>query len=292
MKKSKSETEKIQLARPFVKWVGGKRQLLPELRKRVPGTWDPDRDAYAEPFVGSGALYFELRPKRARLSDLSLELVTCWRTVRNDVASLIRQLKSLERRYRLDPQSTYYEVRGWSPKDLDAATMSARFILLNKAGFNGLYRVNKSGMFNSPWGKNPSVTICDDENLHRCSDLMHSGDVMIGHGDFATDRNFHPGTLLYLDPPYAPRSKTANFRGFNPVQFSAADHVRLAEYAREMSDIGCHVLVSQSDDEEVAQLYRDRGFTVERVDAVRKVNSCGYARGRVGELIISRRASR
>jgi DNA adenine methylase len=292
MTKSKRETEKIQLARPFVKWVGGKRQLLPELRKRVPDSWSPDRDPYAELFVGSGALYFELRPRRALVCDLSQELVAVWKAVRDDVVSVIHQLRSLERRYRLDPEPTYYEVRGWRPADLGPSTLAARFILLNKAGFNGLYRVNKLGLFNSPWGRNPAVTICDAENLQRCSDLMREGELKIECGDFDSARDLKPGTLVYLDPPYVPRTPTANFRGFNQVKFSRPDHDRLAKYAREVSDAGCHVVVSQSDDEQVAQLYRDRGFTVELVDAVRMVNSCGYARGRVGELIISRRASR
>jgi len=289
--KKAKKPETVQDARPFVKWVGGKRQLVPELLARLPDGWRADRDPYAELFVGSGALYFALRPTLAQVNDVNKELATCWMIVRDNPDSLIRQLGALQKRYVLAPQSTYYEVRSWKPGLLDDVTRSARFIFLNKTGFNGLYRVNRAGEFNTPWGQNPRVNACDAENIHRCSEVMRWGRFSVWWKDFEDFGDLEPGTLVYLDPPYKPRSATANFRGFNPVKFSIEDHRRLAAFAARMSRSGCHVMVSQSEDDEIAELYSSHGFKIDVVQAVRKVNSTSHGRGPVGELIITRRAA-
>lgn len=278
-------------ARPFLKWAGGKTQLLPELRARVPRSWDPGRDPYAELFVGAGALFFDLRPRRATLVDSNPDLVTCWIAVRDHLGGLLRALRTLQGRYLLDPEASYYEVREWSPVGLGIPEAAARTIFLNKAGFNGLYRVNRRGKFNSPWGRNPRVKVCDEANLTLCSELMRSREVNVGKHDFEVeDSLLEPGTLVYLDPPYLPRSRTSRFGAFTEVQFTREDHARLARFAARQAERGCHVVVSESDDEEVADLYRGLGFAVDLVPASRRINSRGYGRGTVGEHVMYRGA--
>ena len=143
------------LPRPFLKWAGGKTQLLPELRARIPSAWDPSRDHYHEPFLGAGALYFSLLPTHAHLSDLNADLVNAWQAVRDDVDGVVKELSRWQAAYVKEPEKTYYAVRLLDPKGGSPASRAARLIVLNKAGFNGLYRVNKQGKFNVPWCRNP-----------------------------------------------------------------------------------------------------------------------------------------
>lgn len=279
----------VPSARPFLKWAGGKTQLLPELRARTPKAWDPGRDPYAELFAGAGALYFDLRPRRALLVDKNPELVSCWLAVRDQLEKVLKVLRGLRSRYHLDPEGTYYEVRGWDPGSLGAAEKAARTIFLNKAGFNGLYRVNRQGRFNSPWCKNPRVKVCDEENLTLCSELVRTTKTAVECLDFeAAEHLVGPGALVYLDPPYLPRSRTSCFGAFTADKFTREDHGRLARFAARLVERGCHVVVSESDDEEVASLYRELGFAVDLVPASRRINSRGYGRGTVGEHVISR----
>jgi DNA adenine methylase len=273
-------------ARPFLKWVGGKTQLLAELRARIPAAWRADRDRYVEPFVGAGALFFHLRPAHAILCDANSDLVDCWTALRDAPGELVRQLRSLQGRYLLSPQETYLEVRGWYPESLDPATRAARLIMLNKAGFNGLYRVNKQGKFNVPWGQNPRVKICDADNLENCSAVLRDCHVDVRCCDFEKSPIPPPGSLVYLDPPYAPLTRTANFTSFTKAKFTPTDQSRLVLHAEKLAQAGCHVIVSQSSDETTVELYRQKGFQCDRVSAVRMINSSGHGRGAVGEYII------
>ncbi len=284
--KHKQVTEKTALARPFLKWAGGKTQLLDQLVARIPSAWRPGEDQYLEPFAGAGALFFRLRPTRAMLCDSNPDLVACWITLRDAPKELARQLGALQARYRLDPKATYLEVRGWDPASLDLPTRAARLIMLNKTCFNGLYRVNKSGKFNVPWGQNPKVKILDSDNLEACSAILRGGSVDVSCSDFEEIPDPPPGSLVYFDPPYAPLTSTANFTSFTAAKFRSADQRRLACHAERLARSGCHVIVSQSSDEETVDLYRNRGFTCDRVPAVRKINSAGYGRGVVGEYVI------
>jgi len=280
-----------QRARPFVKWAGGKTQLLPEILARVPKSWDRERDLYAEPFVGSGAVYFGLRPLRAVLNDANPDLAACWRALQYATPAVVSLLRELENKYRKDPSKTYYDVRDDVEPGQDVTEVAARLIFLNKTCFNGLHRVNKSGKFNVPWGQNLTAVVLDEENLRLCGELLREGSVTITSDDFARRRKYPAGTLVYLDPPYPPRSKTANFTSFTSRKFDRPDHERLARYAGRLADEGCHVVVSQSDDEDTLELYRKLGFTCDLVPAIRKINSQGHRRGIVCESIIYREAT-
>jgi len=288
VKKEKLSVDKIMRARPFLKWAGGKTQLLPELLAQIPATWKPELDLYAEPFVGAGALYFALAPRNARLGDANPELVACWKALQSDAPRVVARLADLEKQYRERPEMFYYGMRDVTCNEFDLHEKAARLIFLNKTCFNGLYRVNRKGKFNVPWGANPNVTICDASNLLRCGELLSLGDTQVKCTDFARSGPFPRGTLVYLDPPYLPRSRSANFTAFTPQKFHLDDHARLAKYAGRLADEGCHVLVSESDDAAVADLFRDAGFECTVLPARRKINSQGYSRGPVSEHIFFR----
>jgi DNA adenine methylase len=280
------------LPRPFLKWAGGKTKLLTKLRARIPSSWDPSRDHYHEPFLGAGALYFSLLPTHAHLSDANADLVIAWQAVRNDVDGVVAELVRWRDAYVKDPETTYYAVRLLSPEKLGLAERAARLIFLNKACFNGLYRVNKKGIFNVPWGKNPKAGILDEVNLRNCARALSQGDGEIECRDFSKSgavkkrESVKAGALVYFDPPYAPVSKTSNFTSFTVDKFGRAEQVRLVEVAAKIAERGAHVIVSQSADEALINLYREKGFACDLVYAPRGINSVGTGRGMVGEYII------
>jgi len=261
--------------RPFLKWAGGKTQLLPELLKRIPKSWNPATDLYVEPFVGAGALFWKLRPKRAMLNDANAELIDTYEELRRYWPGVVRNhLRVLARNYSVDPESVYYKARA----SIDYSALgwtAARMIFLNKTGFNGLYRVNKAGQFNAPWGKNPKATICDEVNLQACAEFLRSCDVRLTAVDF-TDVSIggfnSVGSLWYADPPYIPVSKTSNFTSYTTDGFTYYDQLRLLAHARWLKNQGVHVLLSQAADESLIDQYRRCGFTCDQVQARRAVN--------------------
>lgn len=281
-----STTTKIVKPHPFIKWAGGKTQLLPELLKRIPKSWDREKDLYVEPFVGGGALFWELQPKHAVLNDKNTELVRVYRVLKAggvEFQAMGRALLELQQRYRVDPSGTYAAIREWVPDGPAGAV--ARTLFLNKTGFNGLYRVNQSGKFNVPWGKNSKVTILDEENLRACSEFLQSIQVGIACKDFV-DISVPPGALVYFDPPYIPVSKTSNFTTYTAGGFNYYDQLRLAIHAAYLKKCGCHVMLTQAADKSLIDQYRRLGFTCDRVKARRNINSNADKRGAVGEYII------
>jgi len=286
-------------ARPFVKWAGGKTQLLSELREAVPPAWDPMRDYYYEPFVGGGALYFHLGPKYAELNDACPALMNAWQAVAWSSDHLIGDLSMIESQYRRDPERTYYRERGRSlvpglgePMDVEAA---ARFIFLNKTCYNGLYRVNSRGEYNVSWCKDGGVTVCDTLNLRDCADFMRERTTTFRCQSFEEyllgvlhrDANLLRGALVYLDPPYVPRSRTAHFTRYTRDGFDAARHRELVELAEKLRDRGAHVVVSQALDDLLVAEYQIRKFSVRKVKAKRKISCDGEGRGDVVECIIT-----
>jgi DNA adenine methylase len=274
--------------RPPIKWAGGKTQLLPLLLERIPSTWNPETDLYVEPFVGGGALFFALQPKNAILNDANAELMNTCQELRDQPEEVITALQRFQENYRRAPELYYYEIRG-AGQICGAIGNAARFIFLNKAGFNGLYRVNKAGQFNVPWGKNPKVTICDADNLRLCSAalrgaILRSEDVL---GQESPLRGCDPSkTLIYCDPPYVPVSKTSNFTAYTAAGFAYADQLRLLARAVEWRAAGAHVILSQAADESLIEQYQRCGFKCDQVQARRAVNSKGTGRGCVSEYII------
>jgi DNA adenine methylase len=271
--------------KPFVKWVGGKRRLVPELLRQAPRSFG----RYHEPFVGGGALFFGLAERHARadrwanLSDTNLRLVRTWRAIRDDVEGVVARLRDYAESHDKDQ---YYSVRALSVDGMeDDADVAAWFIYLNKTGFNGLYRVNRRGLFNVPMGRYKNPNICDDENLRVCSRALAGVDIRHEGFDAVTERA-EPGDFVYFDPPYVPVSDTANFTAYTRSGFGPAEQEKLRDVARRLKDNGVRVIVSNSDTAPVRSLYR-RGFRQRQVLVGRAINSKATARGAVPELIIS-----
>jgi len=275
--------------KPFLKWAGGKTQLLPELQKRIPTTWNRETDLYVEPFLGGGALFWELQPKNAILADANEELYIAWLGLDTlYVEDTLKELRELRRRYQLgDPETTYYDTRAWEPPSSEIGARAARTIFLNKAGFNGLYRVNGKGEFNVPWGKNPAANVFDEENLAACANFLHDNQTDLNRRDFESLKcGGVEGALVYCDPPYVPTSKTSNFTAYTVGGFTYADQLRLAVWAARLRANGAHVILSQAADEILIDQYRRLGFKCDKVAARRNINSKGSKRGPVGEYII------
>ena len=260
--------------RPFVKWAGGKRQLLAAIYKLVPEAYG----TYHEPFVGGGAVFFALSPAKAFLSDSNERLVRCYRGIKNHVADVIALLKEYKRNRRF-----FLKMRR---RDIDRGTdaeVAAWFIFLNKMGFNGLYRVNSKNRFNVPFGDNKRAQICDEDNLNACSRALATAEIR--HEDFAGVRErAQAGDLVYFDPPYVPLSATSYFTSYTAKGFTPQDQVRLRDLALELKRKGVHVILSNSSTAE--SLYED-DFSLSRVLAARRVNSRGDRRGKITELLIS-----
>jgi DNA adenine methylase len=264
-------------ARPFVKWVGGKRQLVPELLAKAP----PRFGRYFEPFVGGGALFFALRPVLATLADANDRLARTYRAIRNDADAVIALLST----YRYE-SAFYYEMRAL---DIDARTdaeVAAWFIYVNRCGFNGLYRVNQAGSFNVPFGRHTNPTICDAENIRACQRALHG--VTIRTENFAsTVAAARRDDFVYFDPPYVPLSATSSFTGYQAGGFGPEQQKHLRDVARQLVSRGVHVLLSNSSAPLVRELYAGEWFTIHEVSATRALNCKAEKRGAVKELLIT-----
>ena len=261
--------------RPFVKWVGGKTQLLEQLTARAPTKFG----RYFEPFVGGGALFFDLHPKSAVLTDVNEELVNAYTVIRDDVEGLIRALLG----YEYDEEQ-YYAARALEPKKLKPVARAARTIYLNRTGYNGLYRVNKSGGFNVPFGRYTDPLICDAPNLRACSERLAGVELAVRPFDEVL-AHAKKGDFVYFDPPYFPTSRTADFTTYSAGGFGLAQQERLAEIARLLVKKKVHVLLSNADVPAARALYE--GMTLTSVSASRRVSSDASNRADVRELIIT-----
>ncbi|MHB8382942.1 MAG: DNA adenine methylase [Candidatus Binataceae bacterium] len=279
-------------ASPFIKWAGGKTQLLPQLARLLPSSFR----AYAEPFLGSGALFFYLRRTLGKfpayLSDYNEELVNCYIVVRDSLQDLLPLLKDHTARH---GREHYYRVRDQKPADLDMLHRAARLIYLNKTCFNGLYRVNSDGRFNVPIGSYLRPRIYDAAALQDASDALQ--DTHIFRADFAeVEHCVSSGDFVYFDPPYHPVSKTSSFTGYavsasmrHGRTGAAAAGFRFLEQQRtaatfcKISKSGCAVMLSNSDSERIRTFYRE--FTIETVAARRIINCDGSKRGSVREIV-------
>jgi DNA adenine methylase len=270
-------------AKPFLKWAGGKRQLLPELLKHVP----PHFDHYYEPFVGGGALFFALQPQPATLGDSNLHLIAAYKGVRDNVEDVIKFLALHAKRH----NKTYYYATRAALVDTSTGrpvgalpNVAARVIYINRTCFNGLWRVNKAGGYNVPMGDYKNPAICDAVGLRACSRALQG--VTLVHKDFAeTVADAEKGDFVYFDPPYAPTSGTADFVSYTRDGFDGEDQWRLRDVAFDLKRRGVGVLLSNADTPGVRKVYRS-GFEMRRVEAKRAINSKADRRGAVGELLI------
>lgn len=261
--------------RPFLKWAGGKRALAPELLKFVPVQFG----TYHEPFVGSGALFFTLKPHGAVLYDTNLRLIRTWRAIRDDVEAVITRLGS----YSYDKEF-FLEMR---KRDIDResdAEVAAWFIYLNRTAYNGLYRVNRRNVFNVPFGRYSNPMICDADNLRACSKMLQG--VKLLNADFADVLELAEyGDFVYFDPPYVPLSPTSSFTSYTTNGFGLEDHVRLRDVALALKRRGVSVMVSNSSTSFVRDLYAN-GFEIIEVLAPRSIGCKASSRGAATEVII------
>lgn len=289
MPQSPSLAEQAATVRPFIKWAGGKGQLLPELNRLLPGTFR----RYYEPFVGGAALFFHLYNTRrlhsgATLSDANPDLVECYEVVRDDVKTLIgllleHQQHRLSSEYFLQIRS-WDRDQGWKTKR-SKAERAARTIYLNRTCYNGLYRQNQKGQFNAPFGYYKNPLICDPDNLRAVSAALR--DVELRVADFAAVLlHAEAGDLVYFDPPYVPVSATAAFTHYTGQTFGPEDQRRLASVFRQLAERGVYVMLSNSDTPLSREIYLSPSFRHDVVLASRKINCDGRKRGNVEELIV------
>lgn len=271
-------------ARPFLKWAGGKSQLLPQYSMLYPKTVR----RYVEPFVGSGAVFFDLQQRfpleSALLADTNPDLINCYAVVKDDVRNLITLLREHKVQHHANYPDYYYAVRGCPVGSLSLVERAARLVYLNKTCYNGLYRVNGQGEFNVPVGTYADPPICDVELVESASRALR--DVQLQIGDFGGCLpNLESGDFLYLDPPYHPLTKTANFTAYTEDRFAVDQQVRLAEFVKEADARGCLIMLSNSDTPVVRELYER--FTISSVNATRRINSNGNGRGIITELVVT-----
>jgi DNA adenine methylase len=261
-------------AAPFLKWAGGKTSLLPELRRHVPARYR----RYHEPFVGGGALFFAVAPRRALLSDSNGELVHCYLQVRDDVHGVLAALAR-----HVYERTHYQNVRALEPHGLTAAERAARFIYLNKTCFNGLWRVNRAGRFNVPIGRYTNPRFYDPAALIAASNALGRTELLHASFEDAVARAA-PGDFVYLDPPYDPVSATSSFASYTADGFTWDDQKRLSRACIALDRRGVRFLLSNSATERIRELYR--GFEQRLVRAPRFINSKAASRGRVDELLV------
>lgn len=266
--------EELPAPRPFLKWVGGKSQLLDQLRPLLPRMFG----RYFEPFVGGAALFFAIRPAGATLSDVNAELVDCYRAIRDDVDGVLEALEG----HRYD-RDHYYEVRDVDPESLSLVERAARTIFLNKTGFNGLYRVNRAGKFNVPFGRHANPSFADEDNLRSCALALRGVELLVR--DFrAVLAHASRGDFVYFDPPYVPVSDTADFTSYAAGGFSTRAQEELADVFRRLTEKGVYAMLSNSGAPLVRELYAD--FAIDDVYAARNVNSNAAKRGKVVEVVV------
>lgn len=273
--------------KPFVKWVGGKRQLLSQFRELnfyPPYNFNPETATYFEPFVGGGAMFFDLLPKKAVLSDLNRELVATYSVIKNDVKKLI---KILENHQNNNCKEYYLKIRALDPEELSDAELAARFIYLNRTGFNGLYRVNKKGQFNVPYGKNKNPLICDEENLKKVHKALKETRIFNQDYKIALEEA-KKGDFIYFDPPYYPVNRTSNFTSYTREDFLEKEQEELRDTFLKLHKKGCFVMLSNSDTDFIKDLYSnlDKNIKIHKVFAGRAINSNGKKRGKVKEVVV------
>ncbi len=248
--------------KPFLKWAGGKTQLLEELQQYIPSTFNN----YIEPFLGGGALFFYLKPSNAILSDSNVELINCYNIVKTHPKELIKILK----KYKYD-EKFYYKIRGYEPEDLDDIESAARFIYLNRTCYNGLYRVNKKGKFNVPFGKYKNPKIVDENRILEASEALQNAKILSGDYKTVLRRYALEGDFIYLDPPYHPIGGYSDFQRYTKEFFYEEDHLELRNEFTRLFRIGAKVLLTNSNTVYVNSLFK--GYENKTIQTKRLISS-------------------
>jgi len=273
----------VEFPRPFIKWVGGKRQLIPQLSQHFPKTFS----TYIEPFVGGGAVFFYLLPQYSLLIDNNPELINTYQVIKHKVEELIESLRQHK-----NEKEYFYKIRGIDRdpiqfRNLDKVERASRTIFLNKTCYNGLYRVNKKNQFNTPFGRYASPKICDELNLRAVSAALRNAKIHLG--DFAESvSSARSGDFIYMDCPYHPVSETANFTSYTMEDFGISEQKQLNRVFSQLDSKGCHVLLSNSHTPFILELYKE--YSIYIVHATRAINCDPSKRGKILEVLISNKS--
>jgi len=290
------------IAKPFVKWVGGKTQLLEEVKKSLPKNLKNRTGVtYVEPFIGGGAVMFWILQEypnieRAIINDINAELICTYRVVKSDVTSLVEELENIQSEYLpldANDRKEYYNIKRkiFNSRNISDVETAALFIFLNRTCFNGLYRVNSKGEFNVPHGKYANPKICDKENLLVASKVLQKVEILCG--DFAqTEQYAGPDTIFYFDPPYKPITETSSFTSYAKDGFNDDEQIRLRDFCTRIARNKAQFVASNSDpkEEDKKETFFDviyQQFTIKRVSASRMINSNPNGRGAISEIMIS-----
>lgn len=267
--------------KPFLKWAGGKRQLLQEILPKFPDTYD----CYFEPFIGAGAVLFGVMPKKAVINDYNKDLITTYQVIKDEPEVLLGLLKKHQE---MNSPEYFYSIReldrnGMEYKNSSSAEKAARTIYLNRTCFNGLYRVNSKGYFNVPYGKYKNPQIVNEEIIMSVSNYLNSNEITIMCGDFAaSSKSATPNDFIYFDPPY--HTDTNSFTAYQAGGFGEEEQIRLRDLFADFASKGIRCLLSNSDTAFIRDIYKD--FKVETVYANRMINSKSEGRGKITEVLV------
>lgn len=273
----------IMTLKPFTKWTGGKRKLLPVLREKLPQNYN----RYFEPFIGGGALFFDIAPKEAVINDFNGELINSYIQIKNNPTQLIELLKghqeSNNKEYYLEVRSADRDERINSMNDVERA---ARILYMLRVDFNGLYRVNSKNQFNVPYGKYKNPKIVDEESIYEISKYLNDNEILILNGDFEQAvQEAQGGDFVYFDPPYIPLNETSSFTSYTHEGFTYEDQVRLRDLVKELDSRGVYVMLSNSSSPIAYELYKE--FNIYDVSAIRTNGASKASRGKIKEILVT-----
>jgi len=264
---------------PFLKWAGGKRQLISQMNHHFPKNFN----RYIEPFIGGGAVFFYLKPKYSIIIDINEELINCYKVVKNNVKELIELLKTHK-----NEKNYYYKIRKLDRnivkyKKLSNIEKASRLIYLNRCCYNGLYRVNSKGEFNVPFGKYKNPNFCDEKNLLAVSKALKNVKIFLGSFEICLDYA-EKGDFIYFDPPYHPLSKTSSFTSYSKEKFGKDSQLKLFNVFKKLNELGCKLMLSNSYNEYIKDLYQN--YKIITLDARRAINCNAAKRGNIKVLLI------
>lgn len=271
------------IIKPFLKWAGGKRQLIPQIKENMPKNYNK----YYEVFIGGGAVLFTIQPSYAVINDSNKELINCYQVIRDHADELIEELKTHK-----NDKDYFYEIRRLDRStkkysELSNIQRASRIIYLNKTCYNGLFRVNSQGEFNVPYGKYKNPDIVNEAVIKAVSKYLSDNQIEMLNKDFSTALNSaQKGDFIYLDPPYDPVSDTASFTGYDINGFKKEDQKRLKALIDQLHEKGCKILLSNSYTDFIRDLYKDSYYKHIKISAIRSINSQGYKRGKIDEILI------
>jgi len=271
-------------AKPFLKWVGGKKQIVPQIKQYIP----KDYYRYYEPFVGGGALFFDLEPKKAYINDINKILVSAYRNIKNHPYEIIEKLENLQKIFfekNNEERKTYfYKLRDtFNNTEYDSFLKTSYIIFLNKTCFNGMYRENSKGKFNVPFGRYKNPKIHDEKNILAVSKILQNVTITDDSFEKAVE-DAKRGDFIYFDPPYHPLSITSNFTSYSNGGFTEEDQMRLRDVFIDLDKRSCFVMLSNSDTEFIREIYKE--FTQKTISAARSINCKATGRGKINELLI------